>query len=167
MKVTLGQAELDQAILDYVRKMGVSRPIDDMQFTAGRRGNGITVEIDIRPDDTEVELGEPTELSESIESAKPSQVDWDSVEPLEADEEQTAETPPWGEESASSPEPAPRLFNDVQVEAPVKPEVTPQATFVPQAETTEVKPGTAGSIFASATGNVSADVKPEQDILFR
>jgi hypothetical protein len=59
MNVELKQAEIEIAIADYMRKSGVVNPVDSMHFVAGRRGNGVSVEITVSPNTTEVELGEP------------------------------------------------------------------------------------------------------------
>lgn len=58
--MTISQEEINQAVQDYVRKMGVEQPISDISFTAGRRGKGIYADIEIAPDFTEVPVGDGT-----------------------------------------------------------------------------------------------------------
>ena len=51
MKLQLNHEEINQAIVDYVGKLGIdlTDKETDVEFTAGRNGNGISASIDIKP----------------------------------------------------------------------------------------------------------------------
>lgn len=47
MQIQLVQAELEEAVRQYVSSMGISAPVNDINFTAGRGEAGITASINV------------------------------------------------------------------------------------------------------------------------
>ena len=70
------QDELEIAIEDYLRKTGVVNPPLTINFTAGRKGNGVSCEITVAADTTEVSLGQVEEtVEEIVEEESPFETD--------------------------------------------------------------------------------------------
>lgn len=60
MQITLNQNDIEQAIRQYVTKMGITRPIDEISFTQTRKeGTQVGAEIELVDPDT---VKAPTEV---------------------------------------------------------------------------------------------------------
>lgn len=47
MQITLKQSHVEAAIRDYVAKAGITFPVDDINFTAGRGKDGLTATVEM------------------------------------------------------------------------------------------------------------------------
>jgi hypothetical protein len=74
MNINLQQDELEIAIGDYLRKTGVVNVPLTIMFTAGRKGNGVSVEITVAADASEVPLGQVDKAIE-VDDANPFDMD--------------------------------------------------------------------------------------------
>ncbi len=70
MNINLQQDELEIAIEDYLRKTGVVNPPLTMVFVAGRKGNGVSCEITVAADTTEVPLRQINEEEDFAQHMK-------------------------------------------------------------------------------------------------
>ena len=60
--ITIDQEDLEKAVKDYVVKMGITRQVSEINFTAGRGPSGVTTEIRLTSPD-EVAPSGPTPRS--------------------------------------------------------------------------------------------------------
>lgn len=47
MQILLKQSDIETAIKEHIHRMGVTMPINEINFTAGRGAGGLTAEIDV------------------------------------------------------------------------------------------------------------------------
>ena len=62
MQITLKQAELESAVRDYITKIGIARPVGEVNFTPTRGNEGIV---------TSVEVGEASNVTLAVNTPAP------------------------------------------------------------------------------------------------
>ena len=50
MQIHLKEADLKTAVKDFIKKMGVSRPVDEIDFTATRGADGVLTTVELLTD---------------------------------------------------------------------------------------------------------------------
>jgi len=95
MQIQLNQSDIETAVRNYVSAMGISRPIDEIQFSVSRKG-GQSIEAEI-------------DLADCTGRARPQYEIGDTVgEPVAAgNAEATEPAPEKGEEPEQAEDPAP------------------------------------------------------------
>lgn len=105
MKITIDQQELEQAVRDYVRKNGVTREVEAIDFTASRGEAGTVTTVTLG---SEIVASEPAALT-AVPS--PGEVNEPAVRNEEADEAKE-ETAPEEEKKPAGKKGA--LFGDLR-----------------------------------------------------
>jgi hypothetical protein len=99
MQITLNQNDIEQAIRQYVTKMGITRPIDEINFTQTRTGGvkiGAEIEL-IDPDTVNTSEAKPAANESTPRSVKA--VEKVEEPKQEASEEVTEEPAPQEDEA--------------------------------------------------------------------
>lgn len=93
MQILLNQEEITVAIQDFIRKVGITCPVDDVSFTVTRSPAGVTAQVDInavvrsgtRPTLVKPEAEEDdTDTPDAVEVPAEAVVDTVAEEPEEA-----------------------------------------------------------------------------------
>jgi len=80
LQIQLVQSEIENAIREYVLNMGITSPINEVNFTAGRSGAGITAAIEISP------RKDSTDVVVAVDLAKQGDADKSPEEPESSEE---------------------------------------------------------------------------------
>lgn len=135
MQMTLKQAHIEAAIRDFVAKAGITFPVEEMNFTAGRGKDGLTATIDMADPFSalldgavsEKEAPEPKAVPLSKREAAP------KAEPAPAEKAKEDETPD-------------QAFVADEEDAPAA-ETSPFASDAPVTEAKEAAPKAGVSLF--------------------
>lgn len=139
MQITLKQSHVEAAIRDYVAKAGITFPVDDINFTAGRGKDGLTATV---------EMEDPFAVDAAPSSnAKPAKVEKTepafASAPVKAKPEPVEEAPQEEEtvdssDSTEANEPTPEVEEEEPVSQPAPPfaaeEEEPEPTPAPKKE---------------------------------
>lgn len=81
MQITMKESELEVAVRDFIKKMGIDQPIGSISFIAKRgEGEGITTTVEVGEREAVVSGGAPGKNVVTLNGPAPDEKPGDSVE---------------------------------------------------------------------------------------